>query len=39
MGYYWLRMMDVAQAKLADRTLGQKEVEFYQAKVRVSKAA
>ena len=33
MGYYWLRMMDVAQAKLADRTLDQKEVDFYRAKV------
>merc|ERR1712000_361279 len=34
MGYYWLRMMDVAQAKLADRTLDQKEVDFYRAKVQ-----
>lgn len=33
MGYYWLRMMDVAQDKLKDRTLPAKEVDFYHAKV------
>lgn len=33
MGYYWLRMMDTAAAKLADKTLPQSEVDFYSSKV------